>query len=143
MKKLIYTSPRDYVGVEESHIGSPTFISELVPRMATAGAYLSRSLRKTRPKDLIVVPESMCDTEPTTAAMAKKDNDNFEPYGQNQPTHNDFYEMLCQSISRTTYSSNDFHEPRRATISRASVGNDLRINRDFSSRGIVRRTEPR
>ena len=62
-EKLIHTSPRDYVGAEESRIGSPTFISELVPTIATAGAYLSRSLNNTSPRDLTVVPETVCESQ--------------------------------------------------------------------------------
>ena len=47
------------MGFEESRIGSTTFTSELVPTKATVGAYHNRSLRKIRPKDSIVVPESV------------------------------------------------------------------------------------
>ena len=134
------------MGVEESRKGSTTFIEELVPTKATVGAYHSRSLRNTRLKDLIVVP-SLCaipnyisEQIPTTAAMAKGDNGYSEPPRKNQPTDNDFYEMLCRSISRIIYTGNDFHappwatiftslrgqrfhEPPWATISRASMGN--------------------
>ena len=123
------------MGVEESRIGSTTFISELVPTKATAGAYLSRSLKSPSPKDLTVVPKTVCESQIRTQTYRniplnwyqrqppwpRKATITPSPMGKTDRLATIFTRFYVGSISQTTYTGNDFHEPLRATISRDAM----------------------